>query len=66
MVIADFQIDIKVNRLRFSQKIFLVANTKFVVILKMFFLKISNPDVSFYKKTLMWKFYTPIKALFIT
>ena len=40
-----------------------MADTKFEVILGMFFLKISNADVSFGKGTLMWKIYTTNKAL---
>ena len=47
MVIADFQVKDKGNKPRFFQQTFLVADTKFKVILGMFFLKISNADVSF-------------------
>ena len=65
IVIADFQIENKANRPKFFQEIFLMVDTKFEVILKMFFLKISNANISFDKKTLMWKFYTAIKALSI-
>ena len=43
-----------------------MANTKFEVILGMPFLKISNVDVSFGEKTLMWRNYITNKALFIT
>ena len=53
MVIADFQIEDKASKPRFFQKTFLIANTKFEVILKMFFLKISNADISFDKKILI-------------
>ena len=52
MVIADFQVENKASRPRFFQEIFLVADTKFEVILGMFFLKISNADVSFGEKIL--------------
>ena len=53
MVIADFQVENKANRPRFFQKVFLVANTKFEIILEIFFLKFSNADVSFGEKILM-------------
>ena len=53
MVIADFQVEDKTNRPRFFQKTFLVADAKFKVILGISFLKISNADMSFDKKTLM-------------
>ena len=52
MVIADFQIKDKVGRPRFFQETFLVANTKFEIILKIFFLKINNVNMSFNKVTL--------------
>ena len=51
MVIADFQVEDKASRPRFFQETFLVADTKFEVILGMPFLKISNADVSFGKGT---------------
>ena len=40
-----------------------MTDTKFEVILEMFFLKISNANVVFGEKTLMWKSYTTKKAL---
>ena len=43
-----------------------MAHTKFEVILEMPFLKISNADVSFGKKTLTWRTYTTNKALSTT
>ena len=63
MVIADFQVEDKANRPRFFQKTFLVANTKFEVILEMPFLKISNANVLFSERILMWKFYITNEAL---
>ena len=66
MVIADFQVEDKASRPRFFQKTFLVANTKFEVILGMFFLKISNANMSFGEKRLMWRTYTTNKALSTT
>ena len=63
MVIADFQVKDKGGRLKFFQETFLVANIKFEVILRMSFLKISNADMAFGKKTLTWKSYTTYKAL---
>lgn len=65
MVIVDFQVENKVNKSRFFQKIFQIASTKVEIILKMFFLKISNPNVLFDKKSLTLKFYTTSKALLI-
>ena len=52
IVIADFQIEVKVNKPRFFQKAFLVANTKFEIILRILFLKLSNADMLFGEKTL--------------
>ena len=63
MIIADFQLKDKTSRPRFFGEIFLVADTKFEVILGMPFLKISNADVSFGEGTLTWKTYTTNEAL---
>ena len=63
MVIADFQVENKSGRPRFFQETFLVADTKFKVVLGMLFLKISNADVAFGEGTLTWKSYTTNKAL---
>ena len=53
----------KSGRPRFFQETFLVADTKFKVVLGMLFLKISNADVAFGKETLTWKSYTTNEAL---
>ena len=52
MIIADFQVEDKDGRSRFFQETFLVADTKFEVILGMPFLKLSNADVLFSERTL--------------
>ena len=52
IIIADFQIKDKISRPRFFQEIFLVADTKFEVILRILFFKFSNADILFCKKTL--------------
>ena len=63
MVIADFQVENKAYRPRFFQETFLIVDTKFEVILGMLFLRISNKDILFGEKTLMWKTYITNKAL---
>ena len=63
MVIADFQVEDKGGRPRFFQEIFLVADTKFEVILGMLFLKLSNAELSFGEGTLTWKSYTTSETL---
>ena len=66
IVIADFQIENKGGRSRFFQKAFLVADTKFEVVLGMLFLKLSNVDVAFGEETFTWRSYTINKALSTT
>ena len=51
------------NRPRFFQLAFLMANTKFEVILKMLFLKLNNANISFGERIFIWKTYTTNKAL---
>ena len=63
MVIANFQVKGKGGRPRFFQKTFLVADTKFEVVLEMPFLKISNANIAFGEGTLTWKSYTSNEAL---
>ena len=63
MVIADFQMEDKGGRPKFFQETFLVPDTKFEIILGMPFLKLSNANVSFGKRTLMWKFYITSKVI---
>ena len=53
IVIANFQLEDKASKPRLFQKTFLVADTKFKVILEMPFLKISNADMSIDKRTLI-------------
>ena len=65
IVIADFQIENKVDMPRLFQKIILVANTKFEVVLRMFFLKFSNTDILFNEEILIQKTYITNKALSI-
>ena len=52
MVIANFQVEDKASRPRFFQETFLVANTKFEIIWKMFFLKLININILFGKEIL--------------
>ena len=66
MVIADFQVEDKGGRPRFFQETFLIADTKFEVVLRMFFLKISNADIAFGERTFTWKSYTINEALSTT
>ena len=66
MVIADFQVEDKGGKPKFFQKTFLVADTKFEVILKMPFLKFSNADMLFGEETLTWKSYTTNEVLTTT
>ena len=53
MVITNLQIEHKAKKSKFFQKIFLVAITKFKVILGIFLSKISNVNMLFGKKTLI-------------
>ena len=66
IVIANFQVEDKADKPRFFQKTFLVADTKFEVILGMLFLKISNADITFGKRIFTQKSYTTNKALSTT
>lgn len=66
MVLANFQIEDKLGQARFFQKSFLLAETTAQVMLSILFLTFSNTDVSFFKRELIWKFYTIDEVLPIT
>ena len=66
MVIAAFQIVNKLGRSRFFQKTFLLANINIKVVRGIFFLTLSNADLQFTEKKLIWRTYTTKKALPIT
>ena len=53
MLIENFQIEDKASRPKFFQQTFLMTNIKFEIILRIFFLKISNIDMLFGERTLM-------------
>ena len=65
-MIAYFQVEDKIGRLRFFSEIFLVINIKLEIIQRLLFLKLSYIDISFGEKTLIWKIYITNKTLSIT
>ena len=63
MVIAGFQIEDKLSRIRFFQESILLAEISIEVVLGMFFFTLSNADIKFVEKELIWRFYTAVEAL---
>ena len=66
MIIAGFQIEDKLGRARFFQESFLLAETSMKVVLEMSFLTLSNADIQFVEKELIWRSYTTAEALSTT
>lgn len=66
IVIAGFKILNKLNKARFFQGTFLLANTKVNIILEILFLTRSNGDVLFVDHEFISKSYTMAKALSTT
>ena len=62
-VIAGFQVEDKLGRVRFFQESFLLAETSLEVALEMPFLTLSNAEIQFAKKELTWRSYTAAEAL---
>ena len=56
-MISDFKVKNKIGRPRFFQKIFAIDNSKFEMIQRIFFLKISNINILCSEKTLKWTSY---------
>ena len=63
MVIAGFQVKDKLDRARFFQKSFLLAETSMEVVLGMPFLTLSNANIQFAEKEPIWRSYTAAEAL---
>ena len=63
MVIAAFQIVDKLNRFRFFQETFLLADISIEVVLGMPIFSFSNVDIQFAEKELTWRTYTTEEAL---
>ena len=63
MVLASFQVEDKLGKIRFFQETFLLTDISTGVVLGMFFLTLSNADVQFVKEELTWRTYTTAKAL---
>ena len=63
MVLASFQVKDTLERARFFQKTFLLADFSIEVVLEMPFLTLSNADIKFAQKELTWRSYTAAEAL---
>ena len=57
MVVAAFSVIDQVDRVRFFEKTFLVANVSLDVVFGMFFLTLSDADINFSKRKLWWRSY---------
>ena len=66
MVIASFQVKDKLDRARFFQKLFLLAETNMEMVLKMPFLTFNNADIQFAEKKLTWRSYTAAEEISTT
>ena len=63
IVIAGFQVIDKLDKTRFFQEIFLLADTTMEVILEMLFLTLSNANIQVTEKKVTWRLYTTKEAL---
>ena len=63
MVLASFQMKDTLGRARFFQETFLLADLSVEIVLEMPFLTLSNADIKFTWKKLIWRFYAAAEAL---
>ncbi len=63
MVSASFSLQDSLERVRFFEETFLLANTSMEVVLGIPFLALSNADFQFSAEKLTWRTYTAAKAL---
>lgn len=66
MVLSNFQVEDKQEKIRFFQKAFLMANTSIEVVLEIFFLALNKIEINFADQKLNCKTYTLNKALPMT
>ncbi len=58
MVSASILLQNSLERVQFFEETFLLADTSIEVVLRMFFLALSNADFQFGAEKLTWRFYT--------
>ena len=63
IVIVDCLVKNKFERIRFFQKIFLLANISLEIVLKMLFLTFSKADIWFAEQKFVWMIYIAAEAL---
>lgn len=63
IVLASFLVQNKFRKVWFFEESFLLADTSMKIVPRMFFLTLSNVDVQFVEKKIIWRGYTITKAL---
>ena len=63
IVIADYSVKNKLERVQFFQKTFLLANIGLEVVLRMHFLTFSKVHIRFVERELVWRTYMVAEAL---
>ncbi len=63
MVSASFSLQDSLERVRFFEKTFLLADTSMEMVLEMLFLALNNADFQFGIEKFIWSFYTAAEAL---
>lgn len=66
IAIADFSLQDKLGKNSFFEETFLLADTSIKIVFRMPFLTLSDADVCFAEKKLVWRSYTTVEALPIT
>ena len=66
IVIAGFSVQNRLEKVRFFEETFLLADTSIEMVLRMPFLTFSDVDIRFVEKKLKWKRYSIVEALPIT
>lgn len=66
MVLASFQVETKLEKARFFQQTFLLANSNIKMVLGMPLLTLSNANILFLEQEFTWRSYITTKALLTT
>ncbi len=63
MTLARFSLQDNLGRVWFFEETFLLPDISMDIVLKLFFLALSNVDFQFYTEELTWRFYIIVEAL---
>lgn len=66
IVMVDFLVQVGLKKIQFFERTFLLADTSIGIVLEIYFFTLSDVDIWFTEKELIWRSYTTAEILSIT